>query len=153
MKRTPVSRLKIQLRPSRRLAGALVVAHLLTAAGVIACADGTLLSAALLAALAASLVFHLRRHAWLADARSVVVVELTDTLDCELEERSGRRISGIVLGATFVAPWLVVINVKVEESRNVRAIVVLPDATDRESFRALRVWLRWRKPEPTASRV
>jgi toxin CptA len=52
-----------------------------------------------------------------------------------------------VLGTTFVAPWLIVINLKLERSRCARAVVILPDATDRESFRAARVWLRWRRVE------
>lgn len=140
------SRFRIGLRPSRRLAAALVGIHILAAGGLVASRLPAAVLAAGLPILIASLVFAVRRHAWLASPRSLVRLDLSDTLEIEAEDRSGRRLAGAVLGTTFVAPWLVVINFKAEGRRLPHAVVLLPDATDSESHRALRVWLRWRRP-------
>lgn len=147
---TAAGLLRLRLGSSHRLAVLLIAAHLLAAGGVIASRLDGVVCALLLLSLAGSLAFHLRRHAWRADPRALVAISLSDSLACEAEERSGNRIAGSVLGTSFVAPWLVVINLKVERRRLARAIVVMPDALDRESFRALRVWLRWRRTESGA---
>jgi toxin CptA len=122
--------------------------HLLAAAGVTASPLPAVATVALLSALAGSLVFHLRRHALLASPRSVVLVDLSDTLEAEVEERSGHRFAGSVLGSTFVAPWLMVIRFRLHGIRFPRNVVLMPDATDRETSRAARVWLRWRRFDP-----
>ncbi len=98
--------------------------------------------------LASSLALTLCRYAWLVSPRSFVLLELSDTLEIEAGERSGRHIAGTVLGTTFVAPWLIVINFKVEGHQLPHTAVILPDAVDQDSFRALRVWLRWRRAVP-----
>jgi toxin CptA len=145
MSRNEVFRLR--LGPSRRLAAALSVAHALGAIGVIASPLPSIVAGLLLLTLSGSLAFHLRRDAWLLSRSSLVLLELSDTLDFVAEDRSGSRLVGTVLGTTFVSPWLVVINLRVEQSRFRRALVVMPDATDQQSFRAVRVWLRWRQPD------
>ena len=146
MRKPAPSRLRITLGASRRLAVTLLAAHLLAALGVLASALPSIVLAALLGMLAASLAFGLRRHAWRASPASLLL-DLSDTLEVEAEDRAGRRLAGTVLGTTFVAPWLVVINMQVEHSRFARAVVIMPDATDHESFRAARVWLRWRRAQ------
>jgi toxin CptA len=145
--RSAASRLRIRLAPSRQLAGLLVGSHVLAGTGLLVSRLPAALAAAALLVLALSLAFSLRRHAWLASARSLMLLDLSDALEVEAVDRSGRRLDGTVLGTTFVAPWLIVINLKMERSRCPRAVVILPDATDRESFRAARVWLRWRRVE------
>ena len=141
------SRLRIRVGRSRLLAGALFGVHCAAAAGVLASALPTAAAAALLSLLLANLAFHLRRHAWLTSSSSVVGIELSETLEVDIEDRSGRRLTGTVLGTTFVAPWLIALNTKLEGRRLPRTLVIMPDATDRENFRAARVWLRWRKAD------
>jgi toxin CptA len=144
--RHPSPPLRVCLGRSRRLATALALAHLLPAIGVAASGVDPFATATILTVTGASLIFILRRHALLTDSRSIVEVALSDVLECEIADRSGRKSSGEVLGTTFVAPWLVVINMRLHESRFARTVVVLPDATTGKSFRELRVWLRWRRP-------
>ena len=145
-----VAWLHIRLGPSRRLAALLLVAHLAAALGVLASPLPWIVRTPLLLMLGVSLAWNLRRHAWVATRRAVVRLDLSDTLEFEAEERSGTRFTGIVQGTTFVAPWLIVMNLEVDGHRFPRAVVIVPDATDRESFRAARVWLRWR---PAAARA
>jgi toxin CptA len=147
MSRSRLSRLRIGLTTSRRLAGLLLGSHALAAAGLLASRPSGAIATVGLLALALSLALCLRRHACVSTPQSVVRFELTDTLEFEAETHAGDRVAGTVLGTTFVTPWLVVINVQREGRRLPLAVVILPDATDRESYRALRVWLRWRQAD------
>lgn len=146
MRRAAPAWLHVAVGPSRCLAAALVVAHVAAAAGVLLSRLPGAFGAALLLALAASLVHALTRYAWRVNAQSLVGFDLSDTLDIQVEERAGGRLAGRVLGSSFVAPGLVVIHFSAEGYRLPRAVVVPADATDAESHRALRVWLRWRRP-------
>lgn len=55
-------------------------------------------------------------------------------------------IEGRIVDGSFVAPWLTIIQWRPEGARFTRTIVVAPDAIDAESFRSLRVILRWCPP-------
>lgn len=59
-------------------------------------------------------------------------------LDGTRVERCGRLSSG-----SFVAPWLTVIRWRPEGARFDRTLMILPDMLARDSFRKLRVLLRW----------
>ncbi|MEO8003529.1 MAG: hypothetical protein ABI771_01375 [Betaproteobacteria bacterium] len=135
------------------LAGLLVLAHV--AAGICALAylpawAGTPVTAVILA----SLVFHLRRDAWLTAPEAVNEFLLKDGDRCELTLRGGSTLHGRVQGSTFVAVALIVVNVRLDDRRWQRAVVVFPDSASGEVRRQLRVWLRYRlgheakEPEP-----
>ena len=53
---------------------------------------------------------------------------------------------GHIAHGSFVAPWLTIIHWRPLGARFARTLVVLPDMIDAESFRALRVILRWAPP-------
>jgi hypothetical protein len=62
----------------------------------------------------------------------------------------GRRISvdgvpGDVVDGSFVARWLTIVHWRPLGARFTRTLLVLPDMLDPDSFRALRVILRWGK--------
>jgi toxin CptA len=44
---------------------------------------------------------------------------------------------------SLVTPYLTVLNVLPQGARFSRSVVILPDSLDAESFRQLRVWLKW----------
>jgi toxin CptA len=145
--------LRVTLNRSPLLAGVLALAH----AGAGACALGYLpvwAGAPLTLAILASLVFHLRRDALLTASRSVTELVLKEADRCVLTLRNGATVHGRVQGSTFVAVALIVINVRVDDRRWQRAVVLLPDAASAEDRRQLRVWLRYRlrpdakQPEP-----
>lgn len=94
--------------------------------------------------LAVSLIFYLRHYALLKSARAVVAFELTEALECILETQCGKHIICTVSGSTFVAPYLVVLNVSSFGEFFARSIVILADTADAEEFRQLRVLLRWK---------
>ena len=145
--------LRVTLNRSPLLAGALVLAHV--AAG--ACALGYLpgwLGAPVSVAILASLVFHLRRDALLTAPQAVTEFVLKEGDRCELTLRNGATLRGRVRGSTFVAVALIVVNVRIDDRRWQRAVVLLPDSASGDTRRQLRVWLRYRlrqevkEPEP-----
>jgi toxin CptA len=71
-------------------------------------------------------------------------------MTCTLETWRGDVIKCMLLGSSFVAPYLAVLELKPLGVRRLwqrfrtRSVVILPDGIDVEEFRQLRVLLRWR---------
>ena len=143
----PAPLLVVHLQPSRYLALILGFAHVATAGLLWPLALPVAVKLAGVAILAISLVFNLRHYALLRAARAVVAFELSDEMACTLETRRGERIGGALLGSSFVAPYLTVLNLKPEGKFFTRSVVILADAIDAEEFRQLRVLLRWKYRE------
>lgn len=95
-------------------------------------------------ALAGSLAFYLRRECLRRSKAAIVSVTLHPDCRCEFETKDGRRHEAALLGTSFVAPYLTVLNLQPSDSRLGRHVVIFPDAVDGERFRKLRVLLKWR---------
>lgn len=104
-------------------------------------------------ALAISLVIYLRHYALRKSPGSITGLSLADDMTCTLETRRGERIACALLGSSFVAPYLTVLELKplndTKWSHRLRpcSVVILPDAIAAEDFRRLRVLLRWKWKE------
>lgn len=57
--------------------------------------------------------------------------------------RNGDHVSGCLAADTLITPYLLVLNVALRESNKSRSVLILPDSMGAESFRRLRVGLRW----------
>ncbi len=168
---SPAPLLAVRLKPSFRLAAILGTAHF-AAIGLLwplMVPPGIKLAGS--AMLAASLVLYWRHHIARRSRRSILGFELTEDMHCILETKEG-NIACMILGSSFVAPYLTVLELKPLESpeestgssvtkprewrgwwRNhrkhfSRSLVILPDAIDAEAFRQLRVLLRWKWKDP-----
>lgn len=136
--------LSIHRKPSNRLAAILSLAHLVTA-GLLWILELPLDIKTIAAfALVFSLIYYLRQDVLLTANNAVVFFELTDEMECALITRSGELMVCSILGSTYVAPYLTVLNVQPVGKFFMRSVVILPDGIDAEEFRQLRVWLRWR---------
>jgi toxin CptA len=154
MLRTPI--FIIRLKPSTRLTVMLSFAHLVAIVLLWPLTLPTAVKLSGSALLIFSLVFYLRRYALLRSPDSVSGLELTDEMVCILETQGGERIACALLGSSFVAPYLTVLEltplkfdsaVELRESWRrffSRSVVILPDGIDPEEFRRLRVLLRWK---------
>ena len=112
----------LTLQPSTRLAAFIVLA-----------AAATL---ALVVAMPLLPLIRLAAAAWCAVVASLALATHTRT----------RRVvihPGVVLPGSFVAPWLTIVRWRPPGRRFSRSLVILPDMLDPESFRRLRVILRW----------
>lgn len=72
------------------------------------------------------------------------VKSLVWTTDGEwlLETVDGKTLSAILHESTYVHPWLVVLNFRLDGKRSLLSFTLAPDALDKELFRELRVRLK-----------
>ncbi len=134
--------LNVTLEPSRALTTLLLVAH---------AASGILLAIlplpigfkAVGIAVIVIAAWHYVRRYGLLNTRSAIR-ELRLLSEGKLEILRGDWQSAKVVGEQFIHPMLTIIRCRAESSRRPIAIVILPDMLDAESFRALRVRLKWR---------
>ena len=134
----------IHRKHSYQLAFILSLAHLATA-GLLWLLELPLsIKVIAAAALVFSLIYYLRQDALLTASDAVVVLVLSDEMQCILTTRSDELIVCSILGSTFVAPYLTVLNLQPVGKFFTCSVVILPDGIDVEEFRQLRVWLRWK---------
>lgn len=81
---------------------------------------------------------------------SYVSLNVSSSHQVQLLRRDGKQIDIHVCGNSVVTPYLTVVNCKVTDAPLLMRLfsphlVILPEALDAESFRQLRVWLRWGK--------
>lgn len=133
---------QFNFRPSHHLAIMLVVAHGAALLALLALALPLWAMAALLLLLLFSLLHHLRRDAWLSAPSSGVKLVLEEE-GVVLTVRNGDQLTGRLLHDSLITPFLTVLNVLPQGAYLTRSIIILPDSLDNESFRQLRVWLKW----------
>jgi toxin CptA len=84
---------------------------------------------------------------WLRDARlsltgSWIALRLED--ECiVLYNRKGDEFIGKLLGSSVITPQLIVLHIALPTCRLKQNIVLMPDSMDSESFRKLRVAVKW----------
>ena len=140
--------LRIRIAASPSLAVLLAFVHLVAGVCVVAFVPAWWAVSILIAALCASLVFHLRRDALRLSGDAVMEVTLRAQGRCELLTRGGALLGGTVAGSSFISQLFTVVNVRLDDSGRLRSVVVMPDCAEAEDRRRLRVWLRYRaQPE------
>lgn len=133
---------QFKLQPSRYLAAVLVAAHGAALALLFPLVLPLWAKAALAMVIIFSLVYHLRRDAWLSSKISAMTLIL-EKESIVLELRGGDQLAGQVLRDSLVTPYITVLNILPQGARLAHSVVILPDSLDAESFRQLRVWLKW----------
>jgi toxin CptA len=102
---------------------------------------------------AAGLTNHLlvvvRRQALLLTPDSAVAIVIGSDNKLSIQARHGEWREYTVLGDTYVASYLTVMNLEQIDSHAVKRVAILPDSVDAEDFRKLRVWLRWNEGRGT----
>jgi toxin CptA len=136
--------LTIAVGPSRRLAGLLAGMHGFAAALFWLAPLPHWLAVLLMAVLLGSAWRTLRRDGFRTLPHSLIALRLDADCCCEFQTRAGAWHEATLLGSSFVAPYLTVLNLKPAGGRLVKHLVILPDAVNAEDFRRLRVWLKWR---------
>jgi len=139
-----MNELSIQLQPSSRLAVLLSFAHC-TAAGVFwPLALPVMAKLIITFLLSGSLYYYLRRYVWLVSPRSIVALHLTGRSGCRMKTHADEYIDTVIDTSTFVASYMTVLCLRKERTKRYYTVVILPDSIDTDSFRRLRVWLRWK---------
>ena len=133
---------QFSLHPSRYLAAMLMVAHGAALAALFPLAFPAWAKSALACVILFSLWYHLRRDAWLAAPSSSKALML-ESEQVVLTTHGGEQLACRVLRGSTITPFLTVLNILPPGARFARSVVILPDSLDAESFRQLRVWLKW----------
>jgi len=95
-------------------------------------------------ALLASGAFYVKRDALLTAPDSTIALQVHSDCQCEIQNRQGEWVDAELLGTSFVAPYLTVLNFKIAGKRLAKHVVIFPDAVNSEHFRQLRVLLKWK---------
>lgn len=74
---------------------------------------------------------------------SCVALRLEDGEEIVLVLRNGSHLTFRLSGDSLVTPYVVILNVARNEQHGGRSVVIMPDTMGAESFRRLRVLLRW----------
>lgn len=130
------------LQPSQYLAAILIAAHGATITALLPLTFPAWAKTAMAFLVLLSLGYHLWREAWLS-APSATVALILENDQVVLTTRGGDQMTGKILLDSLVTPYLTVLNILPQGAHFARSVVILPDSLDAESFRQLRVWLKW----------
>jgi uncharacterized membrane protein YphA (DoxX/SURF4 family) len=132
--------LRLELKPSRALAAAIVAAHAAAALAAYMTIPGALapVLAGLLLVLGLATAWS---RALLAAATSIKVIELA-TAQAAIELATGERLSAEVAARRYVTRYLVALPLSAPFRRT---LLVTADMLDREEFRRLRIWALWNR--------
>ena len=134
-------RLQVEIHPSQQLALLLMAGHgaaLFAVFSALPARANVMLAPVLLF----SLGYFLLRDAWLRLPESCTALEISPE-GIILVRRDGVRLPCMLRSGSVVTPWLTVLNLLPQGMRLGRGIVLLPESMETESYRRLRVWLRW----------
>jgi toxin CptA len=135
------STLHIRLRPSRVLALVLLFMHGGAMAVMVPAGLSPWLTLLISAGIVTSLVHTLKAHALLRARNAVVQLVWDAEGEWTLLTAAGQSFKARLLPTTYLHPHVVILNFRRDHRWGSRAVVVLPDAVDADTFRRLRVRL------------
>ena len=128
------------------LAILLIVAHVVAAAVLLLYLPfGVWQLLAMIALLAGSAWYCVRRHALLNVPSSIVGLKWIEEGKLELLSSSGDWSEEQLGAEQFVNPHLTIVSYRRDATRGTRHIVIVSDMLDADSFRQLRGRLKWRR--------
>jgi toxin CptA len=134
--------LQFKLQPSQYLATMLLVAHSATLVALFQLSFPFWAKVSVALFVLFSLLYQLKRVAWLSEGTATVALKLEGEL-IVMTTRGGALLTGRILSDSLVTPYLTVLNILPEGARFARSVIIMSDSLDAESFRQLRVWLKW----------
>ncbi len=139
--------IKLNLKPSYRLAGALVLASLGACTIVLCMPMSISLKFFICVPVVLVTAFYVAQDALILLPWSFTELTLNAKGELLVTRRDGSDSLARVLPSSFVAAYLTVLNLRVSGSRWQRNMLITADRVDGDAFRRLRVWLRWGNPE------
>ena len=143
--------LHLRLRPSWRLAGALLIMHTGAAICLLTTALSGWMTWLAMLAIACHLLYALGQHAFRCTSTAITEFTVADTTQIKLMTGSGQPIEAVLLGG-YSHPLLKVLRLRLGPWHR-RALVLLPDMVEADRLRELRVRLRRLGPSTDADSV
>lgn len=142
----------IHIGRSKMLGGALIVVH----AGAVVLLGVTTLpfwAQLLIAASVLVSVWHaFSRYVILRGADAITGLHCDGTNQWRVRFRAGHSAPATILPSSYVHPWLVVLNLRINKRGRCRSSILLRDNIDAQAFRRLRVRLLLAKADFTTAR-
>lgn len=129
----------LEPRPSRILLISGGGAHVLSGVAVVVCSFPLWIKVGLIAGIALALVRFGWQYGYWRGRGFIARLELLDGR-WQLETGDGNQHRAWLMGS-YAHPHIVILNFRLESSER-RSLALLPDATEAETLRRLRVWLR-----------
>jgi toxin CptA len=129
--------------PSNYLTSTIVFAHTVVMSALLFVPAPNTALALLLTVLTGSMTYYVLRDARLKRNDSYIALRLEDDR-VVLTNRKGAELAGTLLRTSVVTPHLVVLNIALFDQRRKCNVVLMSDSMEAESFRQLRVALKWR---------
>jgi len=133
----------IPIGTSRILAAILITMHAAAIVAISVLPVPLWLRVAANVMLLASAVLMVRRYALLKGPQACSKLRISKEGDCRLELTTDRAARGRLQSGWLASPLLVVARVRCNGERLARKIVLLPDSTDADTLRRLRIFLRF----------
>lgn len=134
--------LRLNPKPSRILISLLTVGHLGAIAVLFPLALPLFVKLGIAAVLVVSLVIALRKQPGRTGEGGVQALTWKADGDWLLETAEGESLNATLHESTYVHPWLVVLNFRLEDKRGLISFALAPDALDADTFRELRARLK-----------
>ena len=135
---------QFDLKPSRYLAATLVLALSGTLALLWILSPPWWVILLVTAALLGSAFYYLRHDAFLSMQSSYIKLQL-EADQITVTARNGQSWTGHVLHDSFITPAITLVNILPQGAHFSRSVIILPDSLDADSFRELRVWMKWNR--------
>ena len=145
--------LRIAIGPSRILAVVLAVAHLAALAVTFIVTLPAWARFLIATTIMVSGTWSICRAALQRSANAIVELEVGEGGHISCRTRDSQRREGEVLSSSFISPWLTVLNLRLAGAARARHVVILPDNVEKDTFRRLRVLLKWSQPAPEGTRL
>lgn len=129
--------------PSNYLTLILLLAHAVVIAALLFVPLPKVALVLLLMVLAVSMIYYVLRDARLGLDNSWTALRLEGDR-VVLVNRKGAELAGALQRNSLVTPHLVLLNILIPDTRQRCNVVLMPDSMAAESFRRLRVMLKWR---------
>jgi hypothetical protein len=128
---------------SRVLAAVLVSLHAAAMAAVVVLPIAWWIRLTGCALLLASASLTVRQYAFVTGSQACSRLRIANDGVCRLELDGSRIVTGRLLSGWLASPFLTVVQVHCKNERLARKLVLLPDSSDSETLRRLRIFLRF----------
>lgn len=141
--------LHINFKPSKQLSGLLAMMSAVMCAILIPLPFSWQIKFAIVLSVAISLSYVLAAKCLLILPWSCVTLSVSSKNELKITLRDGTQLSDLTVAAdTVVTPYLTVVRYEQKNAPFLRRVfksnlIVMPDSTDKDSLRQLRIWLRW----------
>lgn len=140
--------IQVDFKPSRIFIGLIISASLTSGLTLISTPLIWQIKLPIMLVIIIASVYTILHHGLLRMPGAIISLRVDINSELYVLRKDGKELKVRVAANTTVTPYLVVLNF---QTSNVvwyqrlynHTLIVLPDSTDSEAFRQLRVWLRW----------